>query len=195
MRHNALRDTIANMMREVCTDVTTEPALLPVEPNNFNKRTNTSDMARLDISARGVNSKFERTFYDVRVTHPFADSNITLELQELYKKNECEKITMYEERVRNSEKASFTPLVFSTTGGMGPKCEEAMKKLARMMSEKRGERYESVITFMRVNLRFALLRSTLIAVRGERGKLQRSLPYMSKLNLDLERHEPGSYEV
>ena len=102
---------------------------------------------------------------------------------------------MYEERVRNSEKASFTPLVFSTTGGMGPKCEEAMKKLARMMSEKRGERYESVITFMRVNLRFALLRSTLIAVRGERGKLQRSLPYMSKLNLDLERHEPDSYEV
>ena len=96
MRHNALRDTLANLMREVCSDVVTEPALLPVEPNNFNKRTNTSEMARLDISARGVNSTFERTFYDVRVTHPFADSNVTLELADLYRKNESEKIATYD---------------------------------------------------------------------------------------------------
>ncbi len=64
MRHNSLRDTIANLMREGgCSDVRTEPALLPVNPNDFSSRTNTSEGARLDISARGMRSTFEQTFY------------------------------------------------------------------------------------------------------------------------------------
>ena len=60
MRHNALRDTIANMLRESgCNDVRTEPLLLPVDPNNFSSQTNVADGARLDISARGVHSAFD----------------------------------------------------------------------------------------------------------------------------------------
>ena len=123
MRHNALRDAIANIMQEVCSDVKIEPILMPINPKSYKSHTNSKEQARLDISARGLNTPFERTFYDVRVTHPFCDTNITMELPELYKKNENEKIKLYDERVRNSEKSSFVPLVFSTTGGMGPKCQ------------------------------------------------------------------------
>ena len=63
MRHNALRDGIANMMRDVCKDVVTEPSLLPTEPNSFSSsRTTSADGARLDISVRGFRSTFELPF-------------------------------------------------------------------------------------------------------------------------------------
>ena len=77
---------------------------------------------------------------------------------------------------------------------MGPKCEEALKKLAQKMADKRDERYANVISFMRIKLRFALLRSTLIAVRGERGKIIRREPQLSSVNLDLETHSQYPYE-
>ena len=86
LRHNSLRDGLANIMKEVCTDVSTEPMLLPTNPNLFNSRVNTAEEARLDIAARGINSTFERTLFDVRVAHPFAASNVVLPLDGLYKK-------------------------------------------------------------------------------------------------------------
>ena len=100
MRHNSLRDGLANIMKEVCSDVGTEPMLLPTKPNEFSSRVNTAEEARLDISARGINSTFERTFFDVRVAHPFAASNVTLSLDALYKKHEMEKINLYNKRVK-----------------------------------------------------------------------------------------------
>ena len=39
-------------------------------------------------------------------------------LSSTYRKHEAEKKCMYGQRVRDVENASFTPLVFSTTGGM-----------------------------------------------------------------------------
>eukprot|EP00794_Sanderia_malayensis_P001738 gene1738-1935_t len=141
MRHNALRDCLANTLKEVCADVRVEPQLLPVNPNDYQSRTNTSEGARLDISAIGVQGSFERTYFDVRVSNPNAPSNVTLTLNEVYRKNEKEKKDMYEERVINSEKGSFAPLVFLTTGGMGPECATIVKRVAEMIANKRDERY------------------------------------------------------
>ena len=178
MRHNSLRDGLANIMKEVCSDVGTEPMLLPTNPNDFSSRVNTAEEARLDISARGINSTFERTFFDVRVAHPFAASNVTLSLDALYKKHEMEKINLYNERVRQVEKASFEPLVFLTTGGMGPRCTATIQKLARKIADKRQESYPDVMSFIRTKLRFSLLRSVLIAIRGERGKPSAREPHL-----------------
>ncbi len=174
MRHNSLRDTIANMMKEAgCSDVRTEPALLPVNPNDFGSRTNTTEGARLDISARGLQSTFERTFFDVRVSHPYAASNVTVSLTKLYERNEMEKRKLYQDRVLETEKGSFEPLVFLTTGGTGPSCTRVIKRIAGKISEKRGEQYSHVMGFVRTRLRFSLLRSVLIAVRGVRGRVMR----------------------
>ena len=70
------------------------------------------------------------------------------------------------------EKSSFNPLVFTTTGGMAPECNRVNKRLAEKIpaAEKHREPYASVITYIRTKLRFALLRSTLAAIRGFRGK-------------------------
>ena len=119
MRHNALRDSTANLLRDSgCKDVQIEPELLPVDPKKFSKRTNTQPGARLDVSARGVWSQFERSFYDIRVTHPNCLSNIGKPVADIYVEHQKAKKSEYEERVLQSEKASFTPLIFTTSGGM-----------------------------------------------------------------------------
>ena len=172
----------------------TEPSLLPVEPNNFNNpRTTSADGARLDISAVGVGSTFERTFYDVRVCHPFAASNVVISLKDLYARNEKEKCNLYEERIREVEKGSFAPLVFLTTGGTGPACTNVLKRLASRIAEKRGERYGHVMMFVRTKLRFALLKSTLIAIRGVRGKTSRE-PNMAGIEYNLIK-EKNNYDA
>jgi len=66
------------------------------------------------------------------------------------------------------EKSSFNPLVF-TSGRMAPECNR-VNKLAEKIAEKCLEPYASVMTYIRTKLRFALLRSTLAAIRGFRGK-------------------------
>ena len=84
-----------------------------------------------------------------------------------------EKNDLYRERVIQSEKGSFYPMVFLTTGGAGPECSAIMKELSDRIADKRQEPYSSVINHLRVKLRFALLKSTLIAIRGTRGKTVR----------------------
>ena len=49
MRHNAIRDTEANLLREVCKDVRTEPTLLPANKENLSPRTNSQPGARLEF--------------------------------------------------------------------------------------------------------------------------------------------------
>ena len=48
-----------------------EPQLQKVnEGDCLNPKTITGDQARLDISARGVWTPFDKTFLDIRVSHP-----------------------------------------------------------------------------------------------------------------------------
>jgi hypothetical protein len=169
-RHNALRDTEAELLREVCRDVKTEPLLLPTNKKDHPHGTITNDQARLDIAATGLWGTFERTFFDVRVTHSGAKSNSTVPLEQLLKRNENEKKRKYSSRVINTEKSSFVPLVYSTAGSVAPECEKHHKRLAEMISNRRKEKYADIINFVRTKVRFALLKSVLMAVRGIRGR-------------------------
>ena len=73
MHHNVLHNTEAKLQQEVCKDVQIEPQLIPVEEENIDGCNEKG--ARLDISARGLRVQMERTFFDVRVTHPNTQSN------------------------------------------------------------------------------------------------------------------------
>ena len=169
LRHNSLRNTEAKIMREVCKDVVVEPALLPAR-NDQHTSTNKSEKAQLDISARGVFGLNERTFFDIRVTHANADTYKDKTLSEVYKLHESMKKNAYNDRVLQVEKGSFVPLVFTTSGGFGPECEKFNKRLAMLIATKRKEKYADVVKHIRTRLRFALLRSSIVAVRGERGQ-------------------------
>jgi len=56
-------------MREICRDVQTEPTLLPINENDYERKVNTADSARLDIYMRGLWNSCEKTFFDIRITH------------------------------------------------------------------------------------------------------------------------------
>ena len=186
MRHNALRDTEAAIMREVCRDVKIEPGLLPVEnPAILKPGTNITKGARLDISGMGVWNSFERSYCDVRVTHHGAQSHMHKSLAQLHAENEREKNTLYADRIKQIEKSVFHALIFNTYGGMGKDCEAFNRRLAQLISEKRKVSFGSVMTHIRTRLRFALLRSVVTALRGVRGRKSGSgMKDLSNVNFD-----------
>ena len=101
----------------------------------------------------------------------------------------------YNNRILQVEKGTFTPLIFSTTGGMGPECERYHKRVAELISKKRNEEYSDVVSHIRTRLRFALLKSVLIAIRGERGRGRKSREVpMEDLSLNLV-PDRATYEV
>ena len=81
---------------------------------------NREDGARLDIVAENFGGRDrQRAFFDVQVFDPFAPSYRNTTLSQCYRRNELEKKRAYDERIREMEHGSFSPLVFSTAGGMG----------------------------------------------------------------------------
>ena len=173
MRHNALRDLHAELQQEACRDVVVEPQLLPLTEQSEVSGVS-GDRAAPDVSSRGLWGPFERTFFDVRVLHPNAPSYISTNTSTLYANHEKEKMRKYNSRIITVEKATFTPLVYSTFGGCGPQAAAYHKRLAQLISTKRNEAYHHVINNIRTRIRFCLLRSVLVSLRGERGKKQRN---------------------
>ena len=79
----------------------------------------------------------------------------------LYTRFEREKQRMYEQRVRDVEMSSFTPLVFSTFGGMGMVATTVFKRLASLIAAQRNQPYSPVMAWIRCSISFSLLRSFL----------------------------------
>ena len=155
-------------METVCKNVVVEPELLPTSRDDVGG--NTAEKARLDIAAVGLWSPCEKSYFDVRITHPNAESQVKKSIKEILLDHEKQKKNSYNDRVIHVERGSFTPLVFLTTGGMGNECDRVNKRLADLIARKKGERYADVVTHIRTRLRFALLRATIISLRGVRGR-------------------------
>ena len=82
-------------------------------------------------------------FFDVRIFNPYAPSNWSSP----YHQHECAKRREYEERVCEVEHASFSPLVFSTAGGMGASTTVAYKRLTFLLSAKWKTPYSRVMSW------------------------------------------------
>ena len=85
--------------------------------------------------------------------------------QQLYKAQEQEKKAAYNQRVIQVEKATFTPLISSTTGGMGPETTRFHNLIAQHIAEKKKEDYPDVMKHIRTRIRLSILRGTLVAIR------------------------------
>jgi hypothetical protein len=103
---------------------------------------NTDKGARVDIAADGFwGPGRERTFLDIRVFNPYAPSNRNSSLSSTYRQHEREKRRQYGQRVSEIEHGSFTPLVFSLTGGMAKETTVFYKRLTSLLSEKWDQPY------------------------------------------------------
>ena len=87
----------------------------------------------------------------------------------MYSHHEEQKKREYNARILEVERGSFTPLVFSCSGGVSGETEKFIKRLALKVSEKKQEQYSQVVSFIRRRLRFDILRSCIVSLRGERG--------------------------
>ena len=177
---------MAELLHSVCKDVETEPQLLPVPDTlQLPHGTNRQDNARLDVSARSFWSALDRAFVDVRVLHPQAQSNSNKGIVQMYKSHEVSKKREYNQRVLDVEKSCFTPLVFSTTGGMGTEASCFLKRLAEKISARNGQRYSDVMAFIRRRIRFDLLKTCIISIRGFRGKKSPTAHPTTELDFNL----------
>ena len=88
IRHNAVRDTLAEVLREVCSDVKVEPQLIPVTGEVLPAGSNVTDNARSDVSAVGLWHPMNRAFIDVMVFNPHAPSNAATSLKQTYIRHE-----------------------------------------------------------------------------------------------------------
>ena len=104
-----------------------------------------------------------------------APSNRSGSLSAAYKKHEDIKKRAYGQRVRDVEGEVFTPLVFSTTGGMGREATTFYKRLADLLAQKQQKPYPVVINWLRCKLSFAAVRSSIMCIRGTRSSINRPL--------------------
>ncbi len=105
---------------------------------------------------------------DIRVFHPNAPSYQKKPLKSLYREHERIKKAAYNSRVIQVEKSSFTPMVFSTFGGMGEECHKALRRAAGKIADRRKEKYSDVMGHLSTKIRMCLLRTVLLSVRGSR---------------------------
>ncbi|CAH3146181.1 unnamed protein product [Porites lobata] len=117
-RRNEIRDLEAEMLHMVCTDVETEPVLQEITGEELNRGANKAPDARLDVHARGFWDRQQSAFFDVRVCHPNAESYRELSPKQIFQLHENEKKRQYSRRVLKVEQGTFTPLVFTSTGGI-----------------------------------------------------------------------------
>ena len=144
---------------------------------------NTQNDARLDVSARGVWSAMDKTFLDIRVFNSRAPTNISKPLKSVLIHHEKEKKRAYNARVLEVEKCSFSPIVFSTTGIMGNEACKFYRKLAEKLSGKSRQSYPDSIRYIRQRLSFCLLKTTIVSLRGFKGK--KPTEYNTSLDINL----------
>ena len=172
-RHNEVRNLLASCLRKAGCDTTIEPLLQPLSGEVFHRRTTTTDQdARLDIKASGFwGEGSEKAFLDVRVFNPLAPSYRSLPIPSAYLRHEKEKRDRYEERVREVERAAFTPLVFAATGGASRLTTSFLKRLAACMADQSGEAYSTTMAWLRAPLAFSLLRSAVASLRSSQRRV------------------------
>ena len=98
-----------------------------------------------------------------------AQSYRNVSIPSVYRRHEMQKKREYGDRVREVEFASFTPLVFATTGGMGKEAITFYRRLAELLSKRSALSYSSTLAWICCTLSFSLLRSATMCIRGSRS--------------------------
>ena len=105
---------------------------------------NTAPDALLDVHCRGFWERQRAAFFDVRICHPNSDSYKEFSPKQINKLHEDEKKRKYASRIIEVENGTFTPLVFTTTGGMSQECH-LFKEAGELRNNNRMDQNEGVL--------------------------------------------------
>ena len=125
----------------------------------------------------------------MRVCHPNADSYKEPSPKQIYKLHEDEKKRKYACRIIEVKNGTFTPLVFTPTGGMSHECQRCHSRLAELISSKKQEEYATTITWIRTKVSFAILQTALVCLRGTRSR--RTKTNVQENDLEIEKGLAG----
>ena len=143
-RLNELRDLEAELLNIVCNDVQIEPQLQEIDGEVLTSGSNKAQDARLDVHRFPFGKGKDLHFLISGYLTQNAESYKELTPKQIYHMHENEKKRLYNRRVVEIEEGTFTPLVFTTTGGMGKECKRYHSRLAEMIALKKGELYSKV---------------------------------------------------
>ena len=110
-----------------------------------------------------------------------------MQLDQMYDHQDKLKKRHYNARIIQVEKGTFTPVVFSCTGGASPEASRLMKLIALKRSQKRQEKYSDNINFVRRRVRFDVLRTCLLSFRGTRNPVGNAP--ISELDIEVQQME------
>ena len=151
-RHNSIRNFEAGLLKEICYDVQTEPPLQPVGARKFLPSVNVKDDARSDVRARGFWREGQHAFFDICVTNADCASQEDTSIKSVLRSHELKKKRKYNTRIMEVEQGTFTPIVLTVKGVMGPEATRYHKILAEKLSTRSGERYDDVLRLMRTTI-------------------------------------------
>ena len=134
----------------------------------------TDNNARADIAVSSFWSSRQRSFLDVRVFNPFSHTYNNSSIKACHRRNEKDKRRQYGEKICNVEHASFTLLVFTTAGGMGPSASTFYKHLSSRLSIRYSKSYSTVLNWIRCRISFSL-RSSIMCLHGARSSYHHSI--------------------
>ena len=104
-----------------------------------------------------------------------APSNKHSSFQACYKKHENIKKRAYDQKIREVEHGTFTPLIFSCTGGMGRAAVATYKRLATLIAMKIDTPYSVTMGWIRCRLSFSLLQAAIMCLRRTRSSVGHAL--------------------
>ena len=163
-RHNEVRDAIGDLASLVWKQVQREPVVCE---SSFDDPSSETLIA--DLRVRGVWEPQVDTIFDVRIVDTDAPSYSSRTPQAVIQSAEVEKKRKYSSACQ-ARRASFTPLCFSVDGVLGSEANFFLKRLADQLAMKWEKSYGVVMCWVRTRLAFAILRATMLCVRGSRTK-------------------------
>ena len=162
-RHNEVRDAFADLSAMAWNQVKREPIV-----KESDNDTGTPALIA-DLSIRGVWLPQAEALFDTRVVDTDARSYTSRSPMDVLTSAEREKRNKYtaacEER-----RAIFTPLCVSVDGMMGKDAARFLRRLADRLSCKWEKNYSRVIGWIRTCMSFAILRASILCLRGSRTK-------------------------
>ena len=131
IQQDEIRNIICLLLKEVCSNVTTEPVLQPLQGEEFNYKTgNVEQYARVDLSARGFWNRGQQSLFDICIFNPLLPYYSRLSLEASHAINESDNIRKYCERIINVKQGTFTFLVFTRARGMAWQSQIFYKRMA-----------------------------------------------------------------
>ena len=161
-RHNEIRDAIGDLAALAWGQVRRETVVIEAEDQQ-------SETLDADLCVRWVWLPQAEALFDIRVVDTDAQSYLRHAPSRVLLNAEVEKKNKYAEACA-ARRAHFTPLCFSVDGLAGSEANCFLKRMACRLSSRWDRSYAEVLGWIRARLAFAIVRASVLCVRGSRTK-------------------------